>query len=43
MQIKKGFLLLGVVAIGSLSIAKPAAAQTKAKLLPTPVEAVLPS
>jgi hypothetical protein len=43
MQIKKGFLLLGVIAIGSLSIAKPAAAQTKNGQSPTPVETVAPS
>lgn len=43
MQIKKAFLLLGVVAIGSLSIAKPAAAQNKKVESPTPVESVAPS
>ena len=47
MQIKKAFLLLGVVAIGSLSIATPAAAQVAAPSKkvesPTPVETVVPS
>src|SRR3954468_20576851 len=43
MQIKKRFLFLAVVAVGSLSIANPAAAQSKKVESPTPVEAVAPS
>lgn len=43
MQISTRFILLGVVAIGSLSIATPAAAQNKKVELPTPVETVAPS
>jgi hypothetical protein len=42
MQIKQRVVLLGVVVIGSFSIAKPAAAQIK-KDSPTPVETVVPS